>query len=171
MDANRIEVENVAPQRVIGLSSAVPTAEGAPGVEALFERVIAFMDAAAADRAHPISWHSDEDETNHVYAGFLAESAVVPGLEVFMLPMVTVASLLRRGPVDNMHQGHEAIARWAESHHHKPSLEVGRWREVYLETDDADRSDWLIEIQLELPSGHADLESAHLWPARRDSRS
>ena len=29
-------------------------------------------------------------------------------------------------------------------------IEAGRWREVYLETNDNDYSDWLIEVQLEL---------------------
>lgn len=153
MAEHGIEVKRVAPQRIVGLVEVLGVDAGAPAVEALFERVISLMDAAAADRAHPISWRGDEDGTRHVYAGFLAETAVVPGLEVFGLPMVTVASVPRRGPVDSMYEAHEAIARWAESHHHEPSLEVGRWREVYLETDDADRSDWLVEIQLELMKG------------------
>ena len=30
------------------------------------------------------------------------------------------------------------------------AIEQGRWRESYLETNDADYSDWLIEVQLEL---------------------
>jgi hypothetical protein len=126
----------------------------APGVEDLFERVISFMDAATADRARPVSWHGDEDGTKHVYAGFLAETAVVPRLEVFNLPMVTVASMLRRGPVDTMHEAHQAIARWAENHHGGAGLEACRWRELYLETDDADRSRWLVEVQLELTPHH-----------------
>jgi hypothetical protein len=29
-------------------------------------------------------------------------------------------------------------------------VRYGRWRDIYLETNDDDRSDWLIEVQLEL---------------------
>lgn len=40
--------------------------------------------------------------------------------------------------------------QWAEAHRQTASVETGRWREVYLETNDSDYSDWLIEVQLEL---------------------
>ena len=33
---------------------------------------------------------------------------------------------------------------------HTLSVDNARWREIYLETNDADYSDWLIEVQLEL---------------------
>ncbi len=33
---------------------------------------------------------------------------------------------------------------------HTLSVDNTRWREIYLETNDADYSDWLIEVQLEL---------------------
>jgi hypothetical protein len=49
-----------------------------------------------------------------------------------------------------MSEAHQAIARWAESNGHTPSVEAARWRDVYLETNDADYSDWLVEVQLEL---------------------
>ena len=49
-----------------------------------------------------------------------------------------------------MDEAHQVIARWAESNGHAANVEQGRWRESYLETNDADYSDWLIEVQLEL---------------------
>jgi hypothetical protein len=51
-----------------------------------------------------------------------------------------------------MNEAHQAIARWAETNGHTASIENARWREIYLETNDADYSDWLIEVQLELTS-------------------
>ena len=74
----------------------------------------------------------------------------VPGLDVLELPAATVASVVRRGAVQSMDEAHQVIARWAESNGHAANVEQGRWRESYLETNDADYSDWLIEVQLEL---------------------
>lgn len=50
-----------------------------------------------------------------------------------------------------MNEAHQAIARWAEGDDHALSVQRGgRWRELYLETNDTDHSDWLVEVQLEL---------------------
>ena len=150
MTITDIEVKTVAPQRVLALHKTFSKDAEEPDVEALFERVIAFMDAAAADRASPISWRDEDDHTVRIYAGFLAPTAHVSGLDVVQLPAITAASAVRRGAVEDMNEAHQAIARWAEAHDHTPSVEKGRWRELYLETNDADYSDWLIEVQLEL---------------------
>lgn len=149
MTVTEVVIKTIAPQRVIGLRDDVsPDSEA--DVEALFDRVITPMDGAAADRAAPISWRHRTAETLHVYAGYLASSATVAGLEAFELPATTVASVVRRGAVTTMSEGHQAIARWAEFNGHTHSIAEARWREIYLETNDADYSDWLIEIQLEL---------------------
>jgi DNA-binding transcriptional MerR regulator len=153
MPLTNIQVKNVAPQRVLGLQQSFSQNAEELSLEALFDQVITFMDAAGADRASPISWHDREDETVHICAGFVAATAVVPGLDVLELPAATAASVVRRGAVDTLSDAHQAIARWAEAHHHTPSVETGRWRVVYLETNDSDYSDWLIEVQLELTDG------------------
>jgi hypothetical protein len=49
-----------------------------------------------------------------------------------------------------MAEAHQAVGRWAEARGLVASIESGRWREIYLEANDDDRSDWLIEVQLEL---------------------
>lgn len=78
-------------------------------------------------------------------------SHLAPTLQAcLVVPAATVASVVRRGAVDTMNEAHQAIARWAEANGHTSSVEVARWREIYLETNDADHSDWLIEVQLEL---------------------
>lgn len=143
-------IQAVAPQRVLGLHQSCSKQSEEPDIEALFERVIDYMEAAGADRASPISWRDHGDDTIHLYAGFVAPTADVAGLVCFELAATTVASVVRRGAVDSINEAHQAIARWAESHNHTASVERGRWRELYLETNDADYSDWLIEVQLEL---------------------
>jgi DNA-binding transcriptional MerR regulator len=145
-----VEVKTVPPQRVLALHENYAKDGEQPDVEALFERVIAFMDAAAADRASPLSWRDDGEHCISIYAGFVAPSAHVSGLDVVELPAITAASVVRRGAVADMSEGHQAIAQWAEVHDHTSSVERRRWREIYLETNDADYSDWLIEVQLEL---------------------
>lgn len=138
-----VEVKTVAPQRVLGLHVTGETFD----VEALFERVIEHMEAAGADRAAPISWR---DGTACTFAGYLAAIGDVPGLETFVLSAASVASVVRRGAINGMAEAHQAVGRWAEAQGLTVAVEAGRWREIYLETNDDDRSDWLVEVQLEL---------------------
>lgn len=147
-----VELKTVAPQRILSLHQYVGEEADADqlDVEALFERVITLMDAASADRSSPISWRDDDEHTLRLHAGFLAPAANVPGLDVIELAGISVASVVRRGAVADMNEAHQAIARWAEAHDHSHSVQRGRWREIYLETNDTDYSDWLIEVQLEL---------------------
>ncbi|KDE97211.1 hypothetical protein Y900_028510 [Mycolicibacterium aromaticivorans JS19b1 = JCM 16368] len=152
MTITDVELKTIAPQRVLALHQFVGEEADANelDVEALFERVIALMDDASADRASPISWRDDDEHTLRLHAGFLAPAANVPGLDVVELPGVSVASVVRRGAVADMNEAHQAIARWAEGDDHALSVQRGRWRELYLETNDTDHSDWLVEVQLEL---------------------
>jgi DNA-binding transcriptional MerR regulator len=152
MAMSDIEIKIVAPQRVLALNQSITRDADADqlDIEALFERVITAMDAADADRASPISWRHDDQHALCVHAGFLAPTAQVPGLDVVELPEATVASVVRRGAVADMNEAHQVIARWAETHDHLVSIQRGRWREIYLETNDSDYSEWLIEVQLEL---------------------
>jgi hypothetical protein len=152
MTITDVELKTVAPQRVLALHQFVGEEADADqlDVEALFERVIVLMDAASADRSSPISWRDDDEQTLRLHAGFLAPTANVPGLDVVELPAISVASVVRRGTVADTNEAHQSIARWAEAHGHVLSVQMGRWRELYLETSDTDYSDWLIEVQLEL---------------------
>lgn len=142
-----VEVKQVAPQRVLGLHVLD---DDSHDVEDLFERVIEHMEAAGADRASPISWRDGTDGAARSYAGYLAPTGDVPELETFALDGARVASVVRRGAIDGVAEAHQAIGRWAEARGLVASIEAGRWREIYLETNDDDRSDWLIEVQLEL---------------------
>ena len=149
MPITDVEIKTIATQRVLSLHTTVSVGDD-PGVEPLFERVIEHMEAVRADRSAPISWRETNEDVVHVYAGFIAPTGEVPGLKVVMLPEVHAASIVRRGAVHGMDEAHQALARWAEAQGYTASVERGRWRELYLETDDNDYSDWLIEVQLEL---------------------
>ncbi|MDT5265334.1 MAG: hypothetical protein QOI90_1960 [Mycobacterium sp.] len=100
--------------------------------------------------ASPISWRDHTDGAVRITSGYLATTDEVPGLETFTLPGASVASVVRRGAVDGAAEAHQAVGRWAETNGLAASIEAGRWREIYLETNDGDHSDWLIEVQLEL---------------------
>ncbi|BBZ75987.1 MerR family transcriptional regulator [Mycolicibacterium anyangense] len=147
-----VEIKQLAPQRVAALMQSVSSADDVDefDVESLFEHVIAVMDAAGLDRAAPVSWRDDDPPTLRLYAGYLLPSGDVPGLVVQVLPAATVASVVRRGAVADMYEAHQTISHWAHVHGRIASVERGRWRELYLETNDADYSDWLVEVQLEL---------------------
>lgn len=149
MTVTNVEVKTVAAQRVIGLRRCFKNGDE-PDIEALFEQVIGHMDAVGAHRASPISWRDHDDDSISIHAGFVAPTAHVRGLDVLELPAITAASVVRRGAIDTLNEAHQAIARWADAHHHTPSVEQGKWRELYLETNDDNYSNWLIEVQLEL---------------------
>lgn len=74
MTITDVELKTIAPQRVLALHQFVGEEADANelDVEALFERVIALMDDASADRASPISWRDDDEHTLRLHAGFLA---------------------------------------------------------------------------------------------------
>ena len=97
MTITDVEVKTVSPQRVLALSQfhSEEADDDQLDVEALFERVIALMDAASADRASPISWRDDDERTLRLHAGFLAPAESVPGLDAVELPGVSVASVVR----------------------------------------------------------------------------
>jgi DNA-binding transcriptional MerR regulator len=153
MTITNVEVKTIAPQRVLFLQTTVAADDGEQHVEPLYEKVIEHMEAVGADRASPISWREREGDLVHIYAGYLAPTGEVPGLEVITLPAVSVASVVRRGAVEQIDEASQTLAQWAEVHGRTESIEAGRWRELYLETNDNDYSDWLIEIQLELMRG------------------
>jgi DNA-binding transcriptional MerR regulator len=93
MPVTNIELKTLTSQRVIGLHQNIsPDADA--DIEALFDRVIANMDISEADRAAPISWRNRVDDTLHLYAGYLAPTATVAGLDVIELPAATVASVV-----------------------------------------------------------------------------
>jgi DNA-binding transcriptional MerR regulator len=149
MPVTNVEIKTIASQRIIGLGENIGP-DSDVDVESLFDRVIAHMDVVTADRTAPISWRHHFEDVVHLYAGYLAPTATVSGLDVLDLPTATVASVVRRGAVDGINEAHQAISRWAEASGHTACLNSARWREIYLETNDADYTDWLIEVQLEL---------------------
>jgi hypothetical protein len=152
-----VEVKSIAAQRVLCLRATVRRDDDKQHVEPLYERVIEYMDAAGADRASPISWREADGGVVHIHAGYLAPTGDVPGRDVVILPEVSVASVVRRGAVDSIGEASQALACWADAQGLAASVAAGRWRELYLETNDNDYSDRLVEVQLELAGRAATL--------------
>lgn len=151
-----IETKTVDGLRVVGLMGAAKDAsrlETGPVVKELFERVGRLMDTAQADRTTPIAFYMrDPSNTGQVLvrAGYVLPEGSVPGLESHIISEAGVASVVHRGAMKDIASQYQRLATWAEATDRGRSLELGRWREIYLEANGGDESDWIIELQLEL---------------------
>ena len=65
------------------------------------------------------------------------------GLEVIDLPVVRAATLVHRGPIDQVLPSWQALARWIDDNGHRAGEPA---RELYLDTPD-DPREWVTELQ------------------------
>lgn len=151
-----IETKSVRGLRVVGL---VGTAGGesrpgsGPIVKELFERVGHLMDDAKADRTTPIAFYvPDPSKAGRVLvlAGYVLPEGAVPGLEIHTKSAANVASIVHRGAASRIGASYQLLATWAETNDYSRNVALGSWREVYLEANGDDQTDWIIELQLEL---------------------
>lgn len=147
-----IESKYVEPLTIAALSApAADASRQSTGavVQALFDQVITQMESATADRTTPIARYvpAAGAPAVEVTAGY-AIPGTVPGLSLCTLPATEVASIIHHGPMNTISTAYQALAHWAESTGHSPTT----WREHYLEANGEDQSNWIVELQLELPS-------------------
>jgi DNA-binding transcriptional MerR regulator len=71
------------------------------------------------------------------------------GLEVIDLPATQAATLVHRGPIDQVLPSWQALARWLDDNGRRAAEPA---RELYLDTP-ADPDDWVTELQQPLTSG------------------
>jgi DNA-binding transcriptional MerR regulator len=147
-----IQTKYVEPLTIAALSApAADASRQSTGavVQALFEEVITQMESATADRTTPIARYvpTADAPAVDVTAGY-AIAGTVPGLSLCTLPATEVASIIHHGPMNTISTAYQALAHWAESTGHSPAT----WREHYLEANGEDQSNWIVELQLELPS-------------------
>ncbi|MEV8372380.1 MerR family transcriptional regulator [Kribbella sp. NPDC056861] len=69
--------------------------------------------------------------------------AVLNGLTVLDLPATRAATLVHRGPIDDVLPAWQALARWLDNNGHQSG---GPARELYLDTPE-DPADWVTELQ------------------------
>jgi len=71
------------------------------------------------------------------------------GLEVIDLPATQAATLVHRGPIDQVLPPWQALARWLDDNGRRAAEPA---RELYLDTPE-DPDDWVTELQQPLTSG------------------
>jgi DNA-binding transcriptional MerR regulator len=97
-----------------------------------------------------VAWYEepDDDGTIVVHAGFDIGDQAVPAsdrVRVVGLPVVEIASVVHRGPMDDVEADYEALVQWIEdSGYHL----AGRSRELYHEWHDDDPSGNVTELQM-----------------------
>lgn len=148
-----VQVKHVPAQRLVSLSAAAPDPSHAsvgPLVQSLFTRVADVMDAAGGDRTAPLARYVPSGAKVNVTAGYLLQEGAVPGLQEGELPAAEVAAVVHQGVMAAISGAYQELARWAQAHGRAERLNAGCWREVYLEADGEDQSEWIVEVQLEL---------------------
>ena len=65
-------------------------------------------------------------------------------VRVYELPATRVASLVHHGDYRGFRQAHVALVTWMDSNGYRPT---GTYREIYVETDDANPANSVTEIQ------------------------
>lgn len=138
---DEIVMKRAEPMRIAAVEGT-----DADGVEDLFIRAGALMDAARLPRLTPVGWFLPEtEESRRFYAGFAVAEQAPDGLEVIDLPASAVASVVHRGAMPPS-AAYETLTRGAEG----AGRDVGAKRWIFLEADGEDQSDWVVEVQLEL---------------------
>jgi DNA-binding transcriptional MerR regulator len=153
MDVQDIVIKQTQPLRV---AEAVGTAPGfghenlGPAFARLVPEVLEHLERAGAQPGISVA-HYDEpadDGSLVVHAGFDIGDQEVAGdgrVRVVELPIIEVASVVHRGPMDCVVPVYEALVRWIEDGGYRLA---GRSRELYLEWNDQDPTLHVTELQL-----------------------
>lgn len=151
MSSDDVEVKTVPAVRVAELSAPVGGFEPqfiTPVLGPLFDRLMARLaEAGVACIAPPIAYYEDaaggEGLVAHAAAPIAAEDDPA-GAEVIVLPEATVASIIHRGPMDNVLPTIQVLARWISAHGYRST---GYNREVYHRYGEGMPLPWETELQ------------------------
>ncbi len=123
-----------------------------PVIQPLYPELIARMERAGV----PITgygiatYEPAEGEQVLVHAGVTVSVAPSASydFEVVDLPaLAEAATIVHRGPMDDVDATYQAVATWVEANGYRQN---GFAREVYLNYGDGDPADWVTELQLEI---------------------
>ena len=156
MSEAQVTVKDVAAIHLAGLTSIVPADadDFAKAVEAQFVEVSELMDETRASRLSPVGRQvpqpAPDAGATEITAGFIAKG--VPGLQQIEIPPARVASVIHRGPMSTVGVSYQHVMRWAIEHgYSEAGLAAAPRRTLFLEADGIDQSDWVVDVQLELP--------------------
>jgi DNA-binding transcriptional MerR regulator len=136
---------------VVGTAPGFGHANIGPVFEELVPRVLGHLGRVGVAPGIMIAWYEDpaDDGTIVVHAGFdvdgRGDDAGGDGVRVVDLPVVRVASVVHRGPMDDIATTYEALVRWIDDSGYALA---GRSRELYLEWDGEHPESNVTELQI-----------------------
>jgi effector-binding domain-containing protein len=85
-----------------------------------------------------------------ITTGFIATG--IPGPQHIEIPPARVASVIHRGPMSTVAVSYQTVVRWAVEHGYSDeAVAAAPRRLLFLDADGVDQSDWVVDVQLELP--------------------
>lgn len=153
MSTEEVVLKQVGPIRLATLSG---TAAGfapeqiGPVIQPLYPELCRRMTAAGLPLTGPAVAYYDHGDGDSiaVHAGMpaTADPHSAKDFDIVDLPMVpSAATIIHRGPMDDVMQSEHILARWIDDNGYKP---VGLHREVYLDYDPDNTADGVTELQI-----------------------
>ncbi|HEX6197411.1 MAG TPA: MerR family transcriptional regulator [Jiangellaceae bacterium] len=152
MPTDEVQIKQVPAVRVAELTATAtsfePDAIG-PVISPLFDELCAQLDRAGIKPTGPsIAYYEDAADGGIVaHAAFpVADDVTATGdFTIVELPEIDqAATLIHRGPMDDVMPSVQAIAQWLDAHGYKSA---GYNRELYLNYGMGDPSEWVTELQ------------------------
>ncbi|MFD5825601.1 MerR family transcriptional regulator [Lentzea sp. NPDC060358] len=155
MPTDEIVVKAVPAVRVARLSATAASygpEDIGPVIQPLYPQLFERLGrAGVTPSGHGIATYEPAaGEEVRVHAGVVVAVDPAPGFdfEVVDLPaLAEAATVVHRGPMDDVDATYQAVAAWIEAHGYKQN---GFAREVYLRYGEGDPADWVTELQLEI---------------------
>jgi DNA-binding transcriptional MerR regulator len=121
-----------------------------PVLQPLVPEVLSHLEQAGAQPGIMIAWYEEpaDDGSVVLHAGFDIGEQSVPDRErvrVVNLPSIKAASVIHRGPMEDIASVYEALVRWIED---SGNQLAGRSRELYHEWDDEHPERNVTELQM-----------------------
>ncbi|MEV6236523.1 MerR family transcriptional regulator [Lentzea sp. NPDC051838] len=145
-------VPSVRVARLTAMAASYGPEDISPVIQPLYPELMARLERASVPiTGYGIATYSPaEGDSVRVEAGVTV--SVSPSdaydFEVVDLPALeAAATVIHRGPMDDVDATYQAVAAWIEAHGYRQN---GFAREVYLNYGDGDPADWLTELQLEI---------------------
>lgn len=156
MPANDVVVKQTQPLRI---AEATATAAGFGPLlgdvfARLYPKVIGHLASADARPGLCVAWYEEpnDDGSVVVHAGFDIGDQSVPDsdeVRVMELPVIDVASVVHRGPMDGVEPVYESLVRWIDDSDYRLA---GRSRELYHEWHEDEPSRNVTELQMPIGS-------------------
>jgi DNA-binding transcriptional MerR regulator len=153
MNTEDVVLKEVAPIRVAELTATAASygpEDIGPTLTPLYPELFRRLEAAGVQPVGPAMAYYEQDsgETVIVHAAAPVRTQPDPAydFEVVDLPAIPLAAtIIHHGPMDDVMQSEQALAKWIEDHGYRP---VGLHREVYLDYHPEKADQGVTELQI-----------------------